>query len=190
MLSGGRYQLFTNDWIVLPEPDFFRLDMGRLTLAREISADYGFGGHQGEDFRIYVSPTPVGRAVPLDIRLGTDQALPFMGLEWDRGAQDDGAEIPEQGGSIFLPLVAVDPFRILLEVARTDAVVQNPDDALVAVMFDGMPITMAPAGDVESGVWLASQPMPATAAAPRIVELRITAARRAGGLRLRTVAIH
>ena len=47
VLRGGRYQVFSNDWIVVPEPDFNRVDVSRLFLAREVLADFGFGAIRG-----------------------------------------------------------------------------------------------------------------------------------------------
>ena len=120
VLGGGRYQVFSNDWIVVPEPDFYRVDVSRLFLAREVLADYGFGGNQGGDFRIYASPKPVLVQVPLQIQLGTEASVPYLGLEWSGDGDGGGLEIPEHGARFFLPPVGQDEFRILLRLTGTE----------------------------------------------------------------------
>ena len=191
VLRGGRYQVFSNDWIVVPEPDFNRVDVSRLFLAREVLADFGFGGNQGPDFRIYGSPQPaLVRQVPLDIQLGTEASLPYLGLEWSGDGDAGGLEIPEHGASLFLPPVAQDEFRILLKLAGTDALT---DDVLVdvplALTLDGVSIPLEHVSEPKMGVWLASTPVAGRSAGSRVMELRITRASAASDLRLHTVAI-
>ena len=112
VFAGGRYQLFANDWIVVPETRFDRFNVRRLTLVQEVLVERGFGGNQGYDFRIYRSPKPVTVQAPMEVQLGTDSALPFLGLGWSREAQDDGLPFPLMGASMFVPPVGQDPFRI------------------------------------------------------------------------------
>ena len=192
VLRGGRYQVMSNDWIVVPEPDFYRVDVSRLFLAREVLADFGFGGNQGGDFRIYASPQPVLVQVPLHIQLGTEASVPYLGLEWNGDDDGDGGglEIPEHGASLFLPPVVQDEFRILLRLTGTGALT---DDVLVdvplALALDGVAIPLEYVSEPKMGVWLTSTPVSGKSAGSRVTELRITRASKASGLRLHTVAI-
>ena len=172
VLSGGRYQLFANDWIVVPEPDFDKLDVRRLTLVQEISIEIGFKGNQGFDFRIYSSPKPVTIRPPVDVHLGTDAALPFLGLDWRAAADGAGLPVPAGGGSVFLPPVASDSFHIWLEVAAPQFVVRGTQDVPIEVTLDGVPMSMERVGETDAGVRLVSGPI--SDAGSGITEIRIT----------------
>ncbi len=189
VLAGGQYQLFANDWIVVPETRFGRLDVRRLTLVQEVYQDPGFNGNQGYDFRIYAAPKPVTVQVPMEFQLGTDAALPFLGLGWSREAQDDGLPFPQMGASLFLPPVGQDPFRIWLEVVPPDADVEDVPDVPVLATVDDVPTPMERAGDTGSGIWLVSGPVFAADVSSGITEVFVTRAEGAGALRLRTLAI-
>ena len=116
--------------------------------------------------------------------------MPYLGLEWSGDGDAGGLEIPEHGASLFLPPVAQDAFRILLKLAGTDAIT---DDVLVdvplALTLDGVSIPLEHVGEPKMGVWLASTPVSGRSAGSRVMELRITRASAASGLRLHTVAI-
>ena len=190
VLRGGRYQVFSNDWIIVPEPDFYRMDVSRLFLVREVLADYGFGGNQGGDIRIYASPKPVLVQVPLHIQLGTEASVPYLGLEWSGDGDGGGLEIPEHGASLFLPPVGQDEFRILLRLTGTDALSNDVlVDVPIALAWDGVSIPLDYVSEPRMGVWLTSGPVRGKSAGSRVTELRITRARSASGLWLHTVAI-
>ena len=172
----------------MPETRFDRFNVRRLTLVQEVLVERGFGGNQGYDFRIYRSPKPVTVQAPMEVQLGTDSALPFLGPGWSREAQDDGLPFPLMGASMFLPPVGQDPFRIWLEVVP-DTDVGNVPDIPVLATVDDAPTPMERAGDTDSGIWLVSGPVFATDASSGIIEVFVTRAEGAGALRLRTLAV-
>ena len=120
VLKGGLYQLFANNWVVVPEPYFGNPALRRLSFVRRFHADQSaWGGNMGYDFEVYAAPKAPPSIAGADVALDTPEAAPFLGDEWrpdDSGAP--GLRLPPGGASLFLPAVARPSIDIELEVMR------------------------------------------------------------------------
>ena len=176
VLGAGRYQLYTHDWVVVPEPDAYDPNLSRLVPAQSILADFGFGGNLGADYRMYVGPVLAPIRAGTEFRLGDEESRPYLGLRWHR---DDGTEpglvLPATGASLFLPPIAAEEvaFRVTLKTVGEDAA-SSAQALPIALAMEGTPIPLTRVTGTPGEIELLSDPLVTPGLGSRISEVRLT----------------
>lgn len=123
-LTGGRYALAANDWIVVHEALLQHDGLANLRLVEKVSVDPTFFGNQGPDFAIY-APRPIEPAsLPLRVSLNDPGADEYLDHRWPpSSSRADGRPLPADGASLFLPPLGSDgEWLDILVAPTTDAV--------------------------------------------------------------------
>jgi hypothetical protein len=172
VLAGGDYEIYANNWVVIPEIYFGDPNLDRLALAQQFAADQGFGGNRGIDFRIY-TPKPVALVPPVDIDLGASLGRAFLGTAWSREPSSyPGRELPAGGADLCVPPASDSDARLVVEFA-TSYQVTAADEPPIRVSIEGTDVEMRMLVTAPQRVQLASGVLPAARLARRIIRISL-----------------
>jgi hypothetical protein len=185
-LSVGRYELSTDDWVVVPETSQGLHKLQGLLLAARFDADQGFRGHLGYDYRVYATPRLGRTDEVIDIRLDDPAAGPFLGSDWrfDHSAEP-GLTLPASGASLFLPPRVRERARVELEILGATG---PHNEAPVELSVAHIPVALDLAGAERKGLLrvngVARLPGPA-----KVTEVRLQPIGHIGPLRIARIRI-
>lgn len=172
LLNGGRFELYTHDWIVVHEAQADNPNLDRLRFRQRFLPDYTFGGNVGFDFYVYTPPPLPPPTEGIEFEVGPG-ARPFLGSAWRLRAGETSVEVPPDGASLFLPPVAGEKLHVRVAVsANSDD--EDLDDFAITVELGQRSLALTRTRGALSNQDLYAATLDAPGMTSKITEIRIT----------------